>query len=188
LAPTKIMIIRHGEKAKDFPGDPNINREGEPDDASLNSQGWRRAQALVGFFVDADPPGIATPDIIFAAAPDQDSARPMETVTPLAERLWPDPTRGQHFITTYAVGETDKLVEDVMQRDGVCLICWEHHAIPAIAAALPPYVPASPSLWSGHRFDVVWVFDPHKHAWSFSQTAQNLLVGDLNRPMKNKDP
>jgi broad specificity phosphatase PhoE len=184
MPPTKIMIIRHGEKEKDFPGDPNIDRSGKPDDSSLNSQGWRRAQALVGFFVDADAPEISKPDWIFAAAPSADSQRPMETATPLAEALWPGAEREQRFITKYAVGDTGALVADVMGREGVCLIAWEHHAIPDIVARIP-HVPASPAKWSGHRFDVVWVFDPHPHAWSFTQAPENLLPGDLNKPIKD---
>src|ERR1700734_2052846 len=155
MAPTKIMIIRHGEKEKDFPGDPNIDRNGKPADGSLNSQGWRRAQALVGFFVDADAPGIARPDWIFAAAPSEDSQRPMETVMPLAEALWEDANeRSQRFNTKIAVDDLQGLVTAAMNSDGVCLVCWEHHHIPGIAELIP-HVPASPSKWPGHRFDVV---------------------------------
>jgi hypothetical protein len=187
MAPTKIMIIRHGEKEKDFPGDPNIDRNGKPDDASLNSQGWRRAQALVGFFVDADAPGIARPDWIFAAAPSEDSQRPMETVTPLAEALWEDANeRSQRFNTKIAVDDLQGLVTAVMNSDGVCLVCWEHHHIPGIAELIP-HVPASPSKWPGHRFDVVWIFDAHPKAWAFSQTPENLLPGDKDKPIKETD-
>ena len=183
MAPTKIMLIRHGEKQSDFPDDPNIDRNGQPDRTSLNHQGWRRAQKLVGFFEDAYAPGIGTPSTIFAAAPNSDSQRPLETVTPFAEALWPDPTvRAERFQTAFAVDDYDKMIEAAKGTDGVCLICWEHHVIPGIAAKIP-HTPPSPGKWSGSRFDVVWVFDPHPAAWAFQQVPQNLLPGDQNRPI-----
>jgi broad specificity phosphatase PhoE len=187
MAPTKIMVIRHGEKEKDFPGDPNIDRNGKPDDSSLNTQGWRRAQALVGFFVDADAPGVAKPNWLFAAAPSADSKRPMETVTLLAEALWENAAeRGRRFNSEIGVDNLQGLVNVVMQADGVCLVCWEHHHIPGIAQLIP-HVPVSPSHWPGHRFDMVWIFDPHPNAWAFSQTPENLLPGDKDRPIKDTD-
>jgi len=184
----KIMIVRHGEKEKDFPGDPNVDRDGKPDEASLNTQGWARAQALVGFFDDADAPGIAKPDMIFAAAPAADSKRPMETVTPLAEALWPDAAdRARHFNTAHDVDDLAGVMNDAVAADGVVLIAWEHHRIPTLAARLNP-VPAAPGRWPGYRFDVVWIFDRHGDAWAFSQTPENVLPTDLNKPIKPGDP
>src|ERR1700690_2749355 len=90
MAPTKIMLIRHGEKHHDFPDDKDIDENGRPDKASLNHRGWRRAAALAPFFNRPHVAGVAQPDWIFAAAPGDDSRRPMQTVTLLAEAMWPD--------------------------------------------------------------------------------------------------
>jgi hypothetical protein len=180
------MIVRHGEKPEDGVPDPGLDPQGADDPASLTAEGWRRARKLVGFFVDADAPGIATPDRIFACKPDNSSQRPMETVSLLANALWPDAAaRAAHFDATHGVDDLDGLIAAAMKTDGVCLVCWEHKRIPLIAGKIP-HVPASPSAWPGHRFDVVWIFDAHAQAWAFSQTPQNLLPGDEDRPIKDK--
>ena len=66
---------------------------------------------------------------------------------------------------------------------GVVLICWEHHLIPAIAAALPVVKETViPKAWPGHRYDVVWAFtlvpDSDTAEYAFGQIPQLLLSGD----------
>jgi hypothetical protein len=63
------------------------------------------------------------------------------------------------------------------------LICWEHHNIPAIAAALPTAPgTVTPQTWPGDRFDVIWTFtlDPAAAPvqYTFGQVPQQLLSGD----------
>jgi broad specificity phosphatase PhoE len=99
MAPTKIMIIRHGEKSEPGAPDEGVAPDGASDPASLTVEGWKRAKKLVGFFVDADAPGIATPTMVFACKPTPDSRRPQETVSLLANALWNDAQRPKHFNT-----------------------------------------------------------------------------------------
>ena len=186
MAPTKIMIIRHGEKPEPGAPDEGVGLEGGSDPASLTVEGWKRAKKLVGFFVDADAPGIATPTMIFACKPTADSRRPQETVSLLANALWSDAQRPQHFNTAIDRGDFAGLAAAVNASEGVCLICWEHQRIPDIAAEFP-HVPPSPGKWPGHRFDVVWVLDSHGDSSAFSQTPENLLHDDEDKPIKNKD-
>lgn len=182
---SKIMVIRHGEKQEDFPADPNIGRDGQPDPSSLNSQGWRRARALVDFFEDPESPGIAKPSMIFATDPATDSKRPKQTVTLLAKSLWPDAVqRALHFNKAIGLDAIGELIDKAKQAEGVVLIAWEHKRIPTIAAALNP-IPPAPGHWPGSRFDVVWIFDLHGGRWVFSQTPENLLPDDKDKPIKD---
>ena len=90
--PTKIMIIRHGEKPPKSPGKNgpwDVLVDGQSGSGkSLVVPGWQRAGALNAFFAPyhAKPanPEIAKPDYIYAADPKGESHRPWETVTPLA--------------------------------------------------------------------------------------------------------
>jgi broad specificity phosphatase PhoE len=186
MAPTKIMIIRHGEKSEPGAPDLGLAPDGSNDKASLTAEGWKRAKRLVSFFADADAPGIAAPAMIFACKPTPNSRRPQETVSLLAAALWSDAERPQHFNTEIDRDDFAGLAAAVKASEGVCLLCWEHDRIPDIAARFP-HVPPSPNKWPGHRFDVVWVFDSHGDNWAFSQTPENLLHDDETKPIKNKN-
>jgi hypothetical protein len=187
MPPSKIMIIRHGEKPEDGDPEPGLNANGAVDPTSLTGRGWRRARALVGFFAEPNASGIATPAKIFAAKPNENSQRPMQTISLTANALWPDPaTRALRFDATHDQDDFDGLINGVMSSDGVCLVCWEHKRIPAIADKIP-HVPAAPTRWPGHRFDVVWIFDAALNARAFSQTPENLLAGDRDKIIENAD-
>ncbi len=93
--PSKIMIIRHGEKPGKT-GPVDVTLDGQPGGGkSLIVAGWQRAGALNAFLAPyntspASP--IEKPGCIYAAAPTGESQRPCETVTPLA--AWLDYTQG----------------------------------------------------------------------------------------------
>jgi broad specificity phosphatase PhoE len=177
------MIIRHGEKPEDGVPGEGLDPQGNNDPASLTAEGWARAKKLVGFFIDHDAEGIRTPTRIFACKPDSDSKRPMETVTPLANQLWPKPAElSANFDLSHDRDDFDGLVSAVVATDGVVLICWEHKRIPDIAARIK-HTPASPERWPGHRFDIVFVFDGPAPNYAFSQTPQNLMPGDKDKPI-----
>jgi hypothetical protein len=187
MAPAKIMIIRHGEKPEVGAPDDGVTPDGKIDPASLTAEGWKRAKKLVGFFVDADARGISTPAMIFACKPTQGSRRSQETVSLLANALWSDGAqRTQRFNTGIDEDDFAGLAAAVKASDGACLICWKHERIPDVVAQFP-HIPPSPGKWPGHRFDVVWVLDWHGNSWAFSQTPENLLPDDEDKPIKNKD-
>src|SRR5271157_3604563 len=108
--PTKIMIIRHGEKPPKTPNTKplDVKLDGSPGDGkSLIVPGWQRAGALNAFFApyNATPSTleIAGPDYIYAADPKGESQRPCETVTPLA--VWLGYQQGSdQFNVTYKIG------------------------------------------------------------------------------------
>ncbi len=190
--PTKIMIIRHGEKP---PSKPNtkpldVKLDGEPGGGkSLIVAGWQRGGALNAFFApyDASPANshIAKPAYIYAADPKGESERPCETVTPLAD--WLGYKQGSaEFNVTYDIngGEKD-LAKSVLGLTGVVLICWEHDNIyPHIMKAINDGVTITNygdlKSWP-NRFDLVWVLDLNtngKPTYTWTQTYQNLMAGD----------
>jgi broad specificity phosphatase PhoE len=173
----RIMIIRHAEK----PGVTNddgggVSPDGLPDEESLTVRGWQRAGALVRFFGSQVE---MKPDVVFASGlgPGSKSMRPMETVSPLVAALKVD------LITRHLKDDLRPAVDDVLSRDGVVLICWEHKRIPDWVGQLPG-TPRVPQSWPDDRFDVVWILDRTDKGWSFTQLPQLLLSGDSNAPIE----
>jgi hypothetical protein len=186
--PPKVIIIRHAEKPNDENGPPfGVDQDGARDKHSLIVHGWERAGALVGFFAPSDGlPGAALikPATIYASNPEDDlaskSKRPLQTIAPLAARLGIEPR------VNFGKGDEVKLVDDVLQQNGVVLICWQHEKIIAIAQRLvgrQASDTAIPQKWPEDRFDAAWMFDPpaaNSAAWRFRQIPQQLLAGDSN--------
>jgi len=194
--PTKIMLIRHGEKPPKSPGKDgpfDVQENGTPGGGkSLIVQGWQRAGALNAFFAPyhskPSNPDIATPNYIYAANPNKESARPCESVTPLA--AWLGYKQGSpQFNVNFDIGGGEKdMVKSVMGLDGVVLICWEHdHIMPNIIDAIQHAVPIAnyssmPSKWPD-VFYLVWVLNLQNNAEKISylwqQHKQNLIQGDV---------
>jgi hypothetical protein len=182
----KIMVIRHGEKP---PGDNapyGVTIKGEREKESLTVRGWQRAGALVSFFAPANgsfqDSSLATPQFIYASTPTRrnGSRRPIETITPLAEKL------AIRINSNYPKFEAKEMVEEVFLCAGVVLICWQHELIPEIANRILRNKTTAPQDWPEDRFDVVWVFDRDEATghYSFKQVPQNLLMGDWATPIK----
>jgi len=177
---TKIMIVRHAEKpATDFtPYGLTIN--GKRTKESLTARGWQRAGALANFLAPANGhfqhPLLAQPQFIYASRfiKRRGSRRPIETITPLAEKL---AIKINSDFPRFAV---DKLLENVLGCKGVVLICWQREYIPKIAASIMGSDEIVPAEWPEARFDVVWVFDRSRSSarYRFHQVPQKLLMGD----------
>ena len=197
VTPTKIMVIRHAEKPDGT--HEGVTADGVPDKECLIVRGWQRAGGLVALFDPADGPlqnaNLAVPNIIYASDPEKDSTeandgskklskskRPLQTITPLAERLGIKDNVNVNF----AKGQEKQMVDSVLAEAGVVLISWQHQKIPDIAKHIvgsrPPTNPI-PSPWPDDRFDVVWVFTPPTSSsaqWGFAQVPQQLLSGDAD--------
>jgi len=173
-----IMIVRHAEKpvAAEVRG---VRPNGDHDRHSLSVRGWTRAGALVGLFAPqhGEPKaGLRRPDAIYACGhADDGSRRPVQTVTPLAERL------GQHIRRRRGLGEEAALAAKLAVHNGAALVAWHHEAIPAIARSLGAV--DFPEHWPDDRFDVVWTFTRDGTGWRFAQVAQLLLAGDRPEPI-----
>lgn len=188
-----VMLIRHAEKPEEaWPG-PGLTVDGGENEKSLVVRGWQRAGAWSALFGaglgGADYP---KPDIVYAADPsrgtaadgDEPSQRPYQTATPLTARLH----AGGAPVKTYAVGQEDALVAEILGRTGVVLVCWEHKAI---AKKIVPTllggqaIDKVPKKWDGARFDVVFRFDRDGAGkpWQFKQLCPCLMSGDSDQPM-----
>jgi hypothetical protein len=190
--PTKIMIIRHAEKPSKSPEDgfQDVRVNGESGGGkSLIVPGWQRAGALNAFFAPykSRPANaeIAAPDYIYAANPVGGSARPWETVTPLA--AWLGYKQGAvEFNTDFSIGGGEAhMVASLLSLDGVVLICWEHKNImPNIMRGIDKVVPISnydsiPAAWPD-VFYLVWVLDLSGKSYKWTSVNQNLMAGDVS--------
>lgn len=183
--PNVVMIIRHAEKPLGVSAPHGVTVDGLPDRESLTPRGWQRAGALVPFLVGPDGgpgrSGLPVPQHLIASqvGPKSSSARPTETLQPLAARL--DLAVDVRFLKE----EVDALGLALAAAEGVTLVSWEHHLIPSIALALIDRTAAVPRTWPDDRFDVVWVFERAAGASSstFRQVPQLLLAGDAAAPI-----
>ncbi|HKF50204.1 MAG TPA: hypothetical protein VKB38_22780 [Terracidiphilus sp.] len=193
--PTKIMIIRHGEKPPKKGGPPfDVQENGQPGNGkSLIVPGWQRAGALNAFFApwNAKPANksIATPDCIYAASPVNESQRPCETVTPLA--AWLNFAQGSpQFNVSFSIGGGEKdMVKSMLAQSGNALICWEHdHIMPDIMGHINDHVPISNYSEITNPFPnvfyLVWILDLSTDkngntSYTWSTTNQNLIAGDV---------
>lgn len=171
------MIIRHAEKPPDSGAPFGVDPGGHKDPHSLTVAGWTRAGGLAGLFV-APPPGLIRPDAVFAAVGDDgNSARCLQTVAPLAERL------GLDVDTSYGKGQEVELAAVLAGRTGVTLVAWQHESISGLTHHLGTVIPEPPTDWPDDRYDVVLVFEGRADTWTLRQVPQLLLAGDVPEPI-----
>ena len=178
--PPLIMLIRHAEKPVPGRAPFGVSVDGAPDPESLTPRGWQRAGALVGMFVgsatEGRPSRLPTPTHLFASriGPGSSSRRPFETLQPLSERL------GLTIDSRFLKEELGQLAEGARGIDGVGLISWEHHLMPALANMLVGDTTSAPQIWPDDRFDIVWLIDLRAPAGRtrFRQVPELLLGGD----------
>ncbi len=161
--PKQILIIRHAEKPH------------EKNNENLSVKGYERASALAYYI----PDDFDTIDHIFAAGIGHHSPshRPVETVTPLAERL------GLKIHQKYLKDDHTTMVNHILgddkYTDSNVVVCWEHTDIEAISTAFgTTNVPSNP--WPKTIFDLVWKLSivPSQNTYSLEQIPQLLLYGD----------
>jgi hypothetical protein len=180
------MVIRHAEKPLSDPPPYGVTLKGEREKESLTVRGWQRAGALVTFFAPANgsfqDPSLAKPEFLYASTPTKrnGSKRPIETITPLAEKL------AIRINSNFPKLVPDKMLEEAFLCAGVVLICWQHELIPKIANHILSNKTTAPQDWPEDRFDMVWVFDRNANTghYSFKQVPQSLLMGDWATPIK----
>jgi hypothetical protein len=135
----KIVIIRHGEKPKT--GD------------NLSCQGLNRALAL--------PPVLYTacggaPNYTYVptlnTGKKTSSVRMFQTVTPFAVKY------NLTINSKYAETDTVKAAADVVKKNGVVLMVWEHGNIPGLARNILGD-PTRALSWAGHDFDSLWTIE-----------------------------
>jgi hypothetical protein len=183
---SKIMIIRHAEKPTGSPPPHGVTFKGEKETESLTVRGWQRAGALVSLFAPTNKsfqnPSLAEPQFLYASTPTKrnGSRRPLETITPLAEKL------AIRINSNFPKLEAVEMVKEAYLCDGAVLICWQHEFIPKIANHIVGNKTTTPQEWPEDRFDMVWVFDKDDATgqYGFKQVPQNLLMGDWATPIR----
>jgi hypothetical protein len=167
--PARVLLIRHAEKPPD-----------EAMSVSLSREGRKRADALLGLFArsNARPDPFPAPDFIFATKDSAHSHRPVETVTPLAEKL------GLKVHAEIADEDFAKLADELFGKTKYAgktiLICWHHGTLPDLAKALG--ATDAPEHFKGSVFDRVWqiTYDAQGKA-AYTDLPQRLLPGDSDR-------
>lgn len=153
--PAQIILFRHAEKPADA-ANPHLSPAGVQRAAKLPA-----AMAKFG-----------TPAVIFATktTKDDDGQRTQETVAPLAAAL-------KLTVQTPFLGkEYRKLAKQILGNPAyagkIVYICWNHEAIPQLAAALG--VTPQPKPWKGKEFDRVYVISYKGKQATVTVSAENL--------------
>lgn len=180
------MVIRHAEKPAKDSAPFGVTAEGERNKESLEVRGWQRAGALANLLAPHNDhfqhASLAKPKFLFASKPlrRKGSRRPLETLTPLAQKL------ELRINSSFQRSDFESMIEEVFSCKGVVLICWQREYIPDIASYILGDKKIAPSDWPEDCFDMIWVFDlvGSSSKYTFKQVPQKLLGGDLNTPIK----
>jgi len=135
--PTCILVMRHAEKLADLT------------DPDLAPEGYARAAKLATYIPDT----FGAPDFIFAAAISKHSARPYETVEPLAKRT------GKPINATIADQDYGALANEILETpeytDKQIVVCWHHGNIPSMLRALGAKPGDYPNPWDSKVFNLI---------------------------------
>ena len=119
MSPNVILVMRHAEKPTD------------DHDPHLSPPGKERAEKLATYIPDT----FGKPDFVFAAAVSKKrSARPLETIEPLAAALGLDPKTP--FADAQSAELAQLLLSDAKYANKLIVVCWHHGEIPALMRAL----------------------------------------------------
>src|ERR687893_550217 len=119
---TKIMLLRHAEKPAKDSTPYGVTRKGERSKESLEVRGWQRAGALANLLAPTNGrfqhASLAKPQFLYASKPlrRKGSRRPLETITPLANKL------GIKIDSDFQRSDFDSMMEEVFLSKGVVLI------------------------------------------------------------------
>jgi len=152
--PKLILVMRHAEKPVD-PMDPN-----------LSEQGFARATNLATYI----PETLGSPDLIFAAAISKHSARPYETVEPLAK------VTGKPIDATFADQDYSALASTLLSTpeytDRQVVVCWHHGNIPSLMRMLGCKAGDYPNPWDHKVFNLILRVEFAQGAPSVSQMVE----------------
>jgi broad specificity phosphatase PhoE len=133
----RILMMRHGEKSDD-PMDPDLTPDGQ-----------KRADALATYIPDK----FGRQDFIFATAISRHSARPYETVKPLATAA------GVPIDATYADQDygalATHLTEKAKFQGKLVVVCWHHGNIPNLMHTLRAPDGTYPDPWRRGVFNLI---------------------------------
>jgi broad specificity phosphatase PhoE len=195
MAASQIFLLRHAQKPRHHhPHEGGVSEDGSPDPESLSVLGWQHAGAIALLFAMPEPVlrplGLARPDALVVSPPEKreenggparrevgsHSRRPLQTLAPLARRL------GLPLVTDHLRGEEPRLVADIVARDGVVLVAWQHEELPQIGRLIAGETAGVPETWPDELYDRVWRFTRRgSEGWDFAEitlpTAETAPAG-----------
>ena len=141
MTPKQILLMRHAEKPDD------------PRDPHLSDAGKARAEELAGYV----PKDLGVPDFLCASSPSKHSVRPIETITPLKNKI------GVPIDSSIADQDCPVLAQELLtdpKYDGkLVLICWHHGHLPELAFALGSSGANVPNPWDPDVFNLILKID-----------------------------
>lgn len=166
--PAQIILFRHAEKPDD------------PASVHLTEQGRQRARALVSLLGRSSPLTTNAPVAALYATrvtKHDHSHRTGETLAPLSRDL------GLSVSTSFASDNFFLLATEVLNdpayRGKTVIICWIHHDMAQLAAALGVRPPPPP--WKDKTFDRLWLISYPKGKAELHDLPQHLLPNDSKR-------
>jgi hypothetical protein len=153
--PADILLLRHAE---------------EPDHGpDLSARGNERARAIPRLF----PSRFPKPTAILATRTSKESARPMDTMAPLAKAL--GLTVDDRFSDEHYLELAEAVLHEKAFAGGHVVICWHHGTLPELAHALGV---DQPLTWPSSRYDRLWIIRYTNGHARLSDESQRLLPGD----------
>jgi phosphohistidine phosphatase SixA len=137
----KILLMRHAEKPA------------KSDDPNLSKEGRDRAQKLVQYI----PATFGKPNLLFASAISEESARPYQTLKPLSDAI------GVDIDDKFADHAYAELASEILSNSSfngkLLVICWHHQRIPSFAKALGAKPNDYPDPWDPSVFNLILQFE-----------------------------
>lgn len=137
MSQRRILVIRHAEKT------------GDPKNIDLSPAGATRAHKLADYI----PATFGTPQILIATALSAHSDRPVETLTPLSQRI------GLSIESNFGDKEWAELANDLMVNPRYLgtfiVVCWHHGTIPALMQSLGVSTSSIPNPWPDDVFNLI---------------------------------
>lgn len=131
-----VVIVRHGEKP--------------PKGENLSCQGFNRSKLLPPVLYKACG-GVPNYTYVptMSTGKKTGSVRMFQTVTPFAVQY------NLNVNTKYSETDTIKVTQDVITKNGVVLMVWEHTNIPGLARNFG--ITGEDLTWKGTDFDSMWI-------------------------------
>ena len=166
--PARIILLRHAEKPAN------------ESDIHLSERGQQRAHALAGWATNSPAWGTNDqPSAVFACKPTTKarSLRPIETITPLAERL------KLNVQTPYPAKDPSALAQLILKdpalKGKTVIICWARDELPELAGCFG--VKSGPVKWGKNVFDRFWLITFSGASPELKDRPQRLLADDASR-------
>lgn len=137
MSQRRILVLRHAEKT------------GDPMNIDLSPAGAIRAQKLADYI----PATFGMPQILIATALSKHSDRPVETLTPLSQRM------GLAIESHFGNEEWAALAHDLMVNPrfagALIVVCWHHGTIPVLMQSLGVSTGSIPNPWPADVLNLI---------------------------------